>query len=1380
MSLDDFKADLIDQVVPFRTTSVNGPSIERRLRLVERLGGGTYGDVYKAVEEDEDSQKSPMLRAREMPSSSASARGEAGERDAPSNAEKAGEKTEKNDESEKNYFAVKYYKDETRTIMDEGISCTTVRELSAVAGCGHHPNVVRMESLFVDPLPRLARAINQQRVAWARGQQSSLSAQQYAHLQSQIQKEELKPNQNFVFAAYEFCRGGDLKKLLALHRQNAGGADANHESGTGSPPPLSWGLPLRHAKRLAFQLLNGLAFLHSENLCHRDLKPDNLMLTGTDPETAVLKIGDLGLCRELRYNVGDITPTVCTIYYRPLEVLLGRIQPANDRDRAKYGNENGLAAHYGLGVDLWSAGCIIAEMIRGIPLFKGTQEFEVLIRVTKVLGTPTEEEWTNCCSLQHYPFRNRSESHFFSEHDKRQNLNVVLQGKLDLDGLDLLARMLDYNPYRRITAAEALSHQWFTDVCFQQLDGIGVHNWYLDVLKFRLGEKTFEAMERHRPHVLKSTRLSHVICQRNYKGALLQRINRVFREIGGFQDREKVDYWRAVLAAEEAQQRRRRRSQLAPAAASPPPLCSWPSSPPSSSSPRCPAHAPPSGAEGRRHRAASFSRVGCLCAASGVQPSPRNPSQASHRASPSSVAYESPFASASSDENCPPGLLDQQSSLSSSLALEKAAGGVPSKGGKLKKDTREKDGPAPPVSLRPDEPPVSAAALAAAPSLLLHATDMCTRGGGQVERTLLGLEKSARDGRARSRGAPEADKGCLLAEGRAGGRPRNAQSETAVSGVASSSRPAVAESRTRPLQSPAGTAARPADCQKGRPEPDGRRSSSLGSLRGTNVAHMLLANPLSSLSLLSNRSLFEAPPPAGDQADPEREGRQRRGDTPRDSEREAGEAAERGAESASDGLRGSGPPGSARGGGQLTRSEPRGGGAAESQEDGRPDGLVSVEERKRNPPSSPSPSLVLPLLLCGASENEPEAGGSLQEPEGRSQDLRRAREGHDAPKAEEKRPSKRRLVAPSAQPWLGLTLSYPVPVSARLRMRTGSAGGCGSSFSVGSERPQAEALSVRCPRLSSGDGQGLGADGTARGRPSLRLRRRAAEESGAEEGLVQPSASSAQAEDDALAPPADKQGASLRFASVAVASAAQGGGPRRLGTARAQQAVTAAREVPRAQEAEDPDCVNEKGAPGGCVKKQVPAQAPAARSRRCLALSASGGRLLLSPPASGTASSGAAQQEGPPKSLPSAAGFRGGVRRSTRVQALGAASHVSAPSGAVKEGDLEGTASVSAATDAREKAKRTLGAPPSTAPPGKKSAAAASEGQEDSAASRGASLKAGERGERRGLTPSAVAEATAKRERNEALSKKETVRASAGAKGRRRGGASAAGRSTVA
>ncbi|CDJ49028.1 CMGC kinase, putative [Eimeria brunetti] len=312
MALQDFTVDLTQQVIPFRSPNPLEDPREHRLRLVERLGGGTYGDVYKAVEEPEEG-------------------GGPGE---------------------------------------------------TFASFGTHPNLVRMRYLFIDQLPRLVESINQQRIQWARQQHEAADRenqeQLLRELQQQLQQEELKQTQVFVFAAYELCEGGDLKKLLAKKREAK-------PSTTVSP---EWGLPLKHAKLLAFQLLNGLAFLHNEKLCHRDLKPDNLMLTSED-ENCVLKIGDLGLCRSFRANAGEITPTVCTIYYRPLEVLLGRMKASSSCPEDQ-------ATHYGLGADIWGAGCIIAEMFRGTPLFKGTQEFEVLIRVTKILGTPTEAEWTNC------------------------------------------------------------------------------------------------------------------------------------------------------------------------------------------------------------------------------------------------------------------------------------------------------------------------------------------------------------------------------------------------------------------------------------------------------------------------------------------------------------------------------------------------------------------------------------------------------------------------------------------------------------------------------------------------------------------------------------------------------------------------------------------------------------------------------------------------------------------------------------------------------------------------------------------------------------------------------------------------------------------------
>lgn len=114
--------------------------------------------------------------------------------------------------------------------------------------------------LFVDQLPRLAEHINQQRKLWAERQveaaTSSTRSQLQRDLQAQLEQGDLKPNQVFVLAAYELCKGGDLKKLLAKHKQD--------QTQDGVSP--LWGLPLRRTKMLAFQMLNGLAFLHNEKV----------------------------------------------------------------------------------------------------------------------------------------------------------------------------------------------------------------------------------------------------------------------------------------------------------------------------------------------------------------------------------------------------------------------------------------------------------------------------------------------------------------------------------------------------------------------------------------------------------------------------------------------------------------------------------------------------------------------------------------------------------------------------------------------------------------------------------------------------------------------------------------------------------------------------------------------------------------------------------------------------------------------------------------------------------------------------------------------------------------------------------------------------------
>ncbi|KAF8819770.1 putative cell-cycle-associated protein kinase CDK [Cardiosporidium cionae] len=456
---NEFIVSLTGQKVLFREIDPKRPLV-----LGQKIGSGTYGDVYKAQIAGDTSEKS---------------------------------------------YAVKYYREETKSIMHDGIGCTTVRELSALQGCVH-PNILKMDDLFLSKHVEISKCINAAAEKWI--ERGNARPEGYPVPLDQV----------YVLAAYEYCPGGDVKKILEERKQ------ANLYT------PTTWGISLSETKFLVFQLLNGLSFLHNHKMSHRDLKPDNLMLDGQGTKS-VLKIGDLGLCREFRSNAGELTPTVCTIYYRPLEVLLGRMhfgEGTEEHDAA--GNENGLLPHYGLGVDIWSAGCILAEMILGKPLFKGSQEFDIVTRIAMILGTPTEEEWINCTKLQYYPFRDRANSHFFRCDDKIQHLNCVLYGKLDIQGLDLLSRMLHYNPHLRITAAEALAHSWFSDLNFGYLDGLGIYNWYTDVLKYRIGLDMYQIMEEKDKGCLSTTELAHAICQNDSENPLIARINRCFKAIGGY------------------------------------------------------------------------------------------------------------------------------------------------------------------------------------------------------------------------------------------------------------------------------------------------------------------------------------------------------------------------------------------------------------------------------------------------------------------------------------------------------------------------------------------------------------------------------------------------------------------------------------------------------------------------------------------------------------------------------------------------------------------------------------------------------------------------------------------------------------------------------
>ncbi|RNF11832.1 cell division related protein kinase 2 [Trypanosoma rangeli] len=187
-------------------------------------------------------------------------------------------------------------------------------------------------------------------------------------------------------------------------------------------------------KKLLYQLLDGLFFCHRHRIVHRDLKPANILITNDN----VLKIADFGLARTFQIPMHTYTHEVVTLWYRAPEILLG-------------------AKHYTPSVDIWSVGCIFAELARGKVVFRGDSEIGQLFEIFQVLGTPrdTEGSWLGVSSLPDY-------RDVFPRWAGKSLAQVIPQ--LDTEGIDLLSRMLKYNPAERISAKEALQHPWFNDV----------------------------------------------------------------------------------------------------------------------------------------------------------------------------------------------------------------------------------------------------------------------------------------------------------------------------------------------------------------------------------------------------------------------------------------------------------------------------------------------------------------------------------------------------------------------------------------------------------------------------------------------------------------------------------------------------------------------------------------------------------------------------------------------------------------------------------------------------------------------------------------------------------------------------------------------------
>ncbi|KAG8519392.1 Cyclin-dependent kinase 3 [Galemys pyrenaicus] len=202
-------------------------------------------------------------------------------------------------------------------------------------------------------------------------------------------------------------------------------------------------LPLPLVKSYLFQLLQGVNFCHSHRVIHRDLKPQNLLIN----TLGALKLADFGLARAFGVPLRTYTHEVVTLWYRAPEILLG-------------------SKFYSTAVDVWSIGCIFAEMVeRGTDmapgaaavtrraLFPGDSEIDQLFRIFRTLGTPNEAVWPGVSQLPDYKGS-------FPKWVRKGLEDLV--PSLEPEGKDLLVQLLQYDPSQRISAKTALAHPYFS------------------------------------------------------------------------------------------------------------------------------------------------------------------------------------------------------------------------------------------------------------------------------------------------------------------------------------------------------------------------------------------------------------------------------------------------------------------------------------------------------------------------------------------------------------------------------------------------------------------------------------------------------------------------------------------------------------------------------------------------------------------------------------------------------------------------------------------------------------------------------------------------------------------------------------------------------
>jgi len=192
-------------------------------------------------------------------------------------------------------------------------------------------------------------------------------------------------------------------------------------------------IPLLLLKLYSYQMMKSLAYIHAVGICHRDIKPQNILV---DPYSHILKLCDFGSAKKLVKGEPNIS-YICSRYYRAPELIFG-------------------ATEYTTAIDVWSTGCVIAEIVIGQPIFPGESASDQLVEIIKILGTPTKQQ-----ILEMNPEYNEFKfpiikAYPWTKFFKNKNINE--------DFIDFISKLLCYEPNLRLKPLKSLGHKFFDEL----------------------------------------------------------------------------------------------------------------------------------------------------------------------------------------------------------------------------------------------------------------------------------------------------------------------------------------------------------------------------------------------------------------------------------------------------------------------------------------------------------------------------------------------------------------------------------------------------------------------------------------------------------------------------------------------------------------------------------------------------------------------------------------------------------------------------------------------------------------------------------------------------------------------------------------------------